>query len=72
MAPTGTWYIWLIQCIWDTREIATKMLLIIIVLVLKGTSGDFRGIVLLEVLGCFYSCLLCFYGIHLNPWNNNR
>ena len=48
MAPTGTWYIWLIQCIWDTREIATKMLLIIIVLVLKGTSGDFRGIGLLE------------------------
>ena len=50
MAPTGTWYIRLIQYIWDTGEVTTKMLLTIIMLVLKGTSGDFRGIGLLEVV----------------------
>ena len=40
----------LIQHIWDTGEIPSRMLLTIIVLIPKGNSGDFRGIGLLEVV----------------------
>ena len=40
----------LIQHIWDTGEIPAQMLLTVVVLIPKGTSGDFRGIGLLEVV----------------------
>ena len=40
----------LIQNTWDTGEIPRQMLLIIVVLVPKGNTGEYRGIGLLEVL----------------------
>ena len=40
----------LIQHVWDTGEIPTQLLRIIIVLIPKGNSGDYRGIGLLEVI----------------------
>ena len=40
----------LIQHIWNTGEIPRQMLRTVIVLIPKGTSGDFRGIGLLEVI----------------------
>lgn len=40
----------LCQHIWRMREIPTRMLLAIAVLIPKGTSGNFRGIGLLEVI----------------------
>ena len=40
----------LITTIWDTGEIPRQMLWMIVVLIPKGNSGDFRGIGLLEVL----------------------
>ena len=40
----------LVQHIWNTGEIPRQMLRTIIVLIPKGTSGDFRGIGLLEVI----------------------
>ena len=40
----------LIRHIWDTGEIPAQMLLTVVVLIPKGTSGDFRGIGLLEVV----------------------
>ena len=40
----------LIRHIWDTGEIPRQMLLIIVVLIPKGNSGDYRGIELLEVI----------------------
>ena len=40
----------LIHHIWETGEIPRQMLWIIVVLIPKGNSGDFRGIGLLEVL----------------------
>ena len=42
--------VWLIQHIWDTREIPTRMLLTIVALIPKGTSEDFCRIRLLEVV----------------------
>ena len=40
----------LIRLIWDTGEIPRQMLLTIIVLIPKATSGNCRGIGLLEVI----------------------
>ena len=40
----------LIQHIWDTGEILPQMLLTVIVLILRGNSGDFSGMGLLEVV----------------------
>ena len=40
----------LVQHIWDTGEIPHQLLKIIIVLIPKGNSGDYRGIGLLEVV----------------------
>ena len=36
--------------IWRTGEIPQRMLLAVVVLIPKGTSGDYRGIGLLEVI----------------------
>ena len=40
----------LVQHIWNTGEIPRQMLCTLIVLIIKGTLGDFRGIGLLEVI----------------------
>ena len=40
----------LIQHIWNTGEIPRQMLRTVIVLILKGTLGDFRGIGLFDVI----------------------
>ena len=40
----------LITTIWETEEIPRQMLWMVVVLIPKGNSGDFRGIGLLEVL----------------------
>ena len=40
----------LCEHIWRTGEIPQRMLLAIVVLIPKGTSGDYRGIGLLEVI----------------------
>ena len=40
----------LCEHIWSTGEIPQRMLLAIVVLIPKGTSGDYRGIGLLEVI----------------------
>ena len=40
----------LCQRVWTTGEIPQRMLLAVVVLIPKGTSGDFRGIGLLEVV----------------------
>ena len=50
--PDDTWHLLvrLIRHIWDMGETPTLMLLMIVVLIPKGTSGDFRKIGLLEVM----------------------
>ena len=40
----------LVQHIWETGEIPYQMLRVIVVLIPKGSSGDYRGIGLLEVV----------------------
>ena len=50
MGDTWCLLVRLIQHIWDMREILSRMLLTIIVLIPKGNSGGFRGIGLLEVV----------------------
>ena len=40
----------LVENIWESGEIPRQMLRMIVVLIPKGTSGDFRGIGLLEVI----------------------
>ena len=40
----------LYEHIWRTGEIPQRMLLAVVLLIPKGTSGDFRGIGLLEVI----------------------
>ena len=40
----------LVQHIWDTGDIPQKILFAVIVLIPMGTSGDFRGSRLLEVI----------------------
>ena len=40
----------LVQHIWESIEIPRQMLMMIIVLIPKGASGDFRDIGLLEVI----------------------
>ena len=40
----------LCQHIWETGEIPRQMLLTVVVCIPKGTSGNFRGIGLLEVI----------------------
>ena len=48
----GAWrlLVKLIQHIWETREIPYQMLRVVVVLIPKGSSGDYRGIGLLEVV----------------------
>ena len=48
MAAAGT--VKLIQHMWETGEIPYQMLRVAVVLIPKGSSGDYRGIGLLEVV----------------------